>query len=351
MVSEVTSALLLALGMAAGLGGSLSVEPIQSYDSYQSWFVACDNTLSCVAKGFDDGSGGAEIRIERHAGAAGALVASISSIEKFAPSDIRIDGMPAGLTGAAWEYTSSSDGSSITSSDFAAVRALIRKLRNATQVTMGGEQAVPLAGFSAAMLRLDDRQGRIDGVTALINSGSRPASAVPVAPPLPRIANHPIQARFKAGEEMRLIALVRSDQKALFTKEECQDTQQKPEAFALDPAQALVLVPCIMGAYQGSSLAFIARRGSGRAQRLIAPMPYLGNDRDRANADYFTEGSFDRASGTLSMAAKGRGLADCGVSASWIWDGKAFRLSAMSVQQACGGSEPGDWPVLFRSTQ
>ncbi|WP_170842055.1 DUF1176 domain-containing protein [Sphingomonas gellani] len=346
-----TSAVLLAFGMTAGLSGSLSVEPIQSYDSYQSWFVACDNTLTCVAKGFDDGSGGAEIRIERHAGADGELVASISSNERFTPSDIRIDGKPAGLGGAAWEYTSSSDGSSITSSDFTAIRALIRKLRNATHVTMGSEEAIPLAGFSAAMLRLEDRQGRIDGVTALLKSGSRPASSVPAAPPLPHIPSHPINARFRPGEETKLIALVRADQKALFAKEECQDTQQTPEAFALDQAQALVLVPCIMGAYQGSSLAFIARRGSGRAQRLIAPMPYLGNDRDRANADYFTEGSFDPATGTLSMAAKGRGLADCGVAASWIWNGKAFNLSAMSLQQTCGGSEPGDWPVLFRSTQ
>lgn len=346
-----TSAALLAFGMTLGLSGSLNAEPIQSYDSYQSWFVACDNTLTCVAKGFDDASGGAEIRIERHAGPDGELVASISSIEKFVPSDIRIDGTPAGLEGAAWEYTSSSDGSSVTSSDHAAIRRLIRKLRNATRVTMGSEEAVPLAGFSAAMLRLDDRQGRIDGVTALLKSGSRPASSVPIAPPLPHITSHPINARLRSGEETKLIALVRADQKALFAREECQDTQQTPEAFALDQAQALVLIPCIMGAYQGSSLAFIARRGSGRAQRLIAPMPYLGNDRDRAHADYFTEGSFDPASGTLSMAAKGRGLADCGVSASWIWNGKAFELSAMSLQQTCGGSEPGDWPVLFRSTQ
>jgi len=350
MVSKRTKASVLALLVNAGSAASQHAEPIQSYDSYQSWFVVCDNTLSCVAKGFDDTSGGAEIRIEREAGASGALVASISSVASFVPHDIKIDGAPAGLHGAEWKYTSSQGGSSLTTNDFATVRTLVQQLRNASKVTMG-EATVPLNGFSAAVLRLDDRQGRIGGETALLKTGLKAASDVPAAPLLPHIPSHPIPERLTPGEEEQLIALVRADQKAVFVKEECGDTPQQPEAYALDEAQALVLIPCIMGAYQGSSLAFIAQRGSGQAQRLIAPTPYLGNDPDRANAAYVTEGSFDAERGMLSMAAKGRGLADCGMLASWIWDGGAFRLSEMSLQQSCGGIEPGDWPALFRSRQ
>lgn len=229
-MSKRTKAAVLALLVNAGSAASQHAEPIQSYDSYQSWFVVCDNTLSRVAKGFDDTSGGAEIRIEREARASGALVASISSVASFVPHDIKIDGAPGGLHGAEWKYTSSQGGSSLRSNDFATVRTLVHQLRDASKVTMG-EATVPLNGFSAAVLRLDDRQGRIGGE----------------------------------------IALVRADQKAVFVKEECGDTQQQPEAYALDQAQALVLIPCIMGAYQGSSLAFIAQRGSGQAQRLIAP--------------------------------------------------------------------------------
>jgi hypothetical protein len=123
----------------------------------------------------------------------------------------------------------------------------------------------------------------------------------------------------------------------------------KAEAHALDANQALVFIPCLMGAYQDSSLAFIASRQGNGAQRLIAPTPYAGNDADRSGADFFTEGSFDPKSGTLSMAAKGRGLADCGMSASWIWSGTSFRLSEMTLQKSCGGIAPGDWPTLFRT--
>jgi hypothetical protein len=201
------------------------------------------------------------------------------------------------------------------------------------------------------VLRLDARQGRVGGVTALMKTGPASAASVPAPPPLPKIAHHPITATLKVGEESRLIAMVRGNQRALFAKEDCdaKPIAMEAEAHALDAHRALVLIPCIMGAYQGSSLAFIAARSGNSAQRLIAPTPYLGKDADDSGVDYFTESSFLPKTGELSMAAKGRGIADCGISASWIWNGEEFRLSEMTLQKSCGGIEPGDWPTLFRS--
>jgi hypothetical protein len=43
--------------------------PIQSYDTYKSWFVACDNTLHCVARGFGE-TDEAKAEIARDAGPA-----------------------------------------------------------------------------------------------------------------------------------------------------------------------------------------------------------------------------------------------------------------------------------------
>ena len=109
------------------------------------------------------------------------------------------------------------------------------------------------------------------------------------------------------------------------------------EAFALDAKRALVFIPCLLGAYQGSSLAFVTPRAGGRSHRVVAPTPYLGNGPDSTSADIFTEGDFDPKTGTMSMFAKGRGLADCGMSVDWIWDGNAFQLADLALQQACGG--------------
>lgn len=104
-----------------------------------------------------------------------------------------------------------------------------------------------------------------------------------------------------------------------------------------------------MGAYQGSSVAFIAQRSGSAQRRVVAPTPYFGASPDDATTDLFTEADFDPKTGTLTMFANGRGLADCGMSANWIWDGNAFRLSEMRLRDACGGMAAGNWPTLFGS--
>ena len=58
---------------------------------------------------------------------------------------------------------------------------------------------------------------------------------------------------------------------------------------------------------------------------------------------------FDPATGILSTTSKGRGLADCGSSESWVWSRGAFRITALNYQDLCGGTAPGDWPPLVRT--
>ena len=124
-----------------------------------------------------------------------------------------------------------------------------------------------------------------------------------------------------------------------------------PEAHALDGQRALVLLPCLMGPYQGSSLAFVVSRSSGVARQLVLSTPYLGRPTDDRRMSDFTNADFDLKTDMLSMSAKGRGLADCGFSASWIWNGTEFRLSGLAFQDVCGGVNAGEWPTLFRSIQ
>ena len=63
----------------------------------------------------------------------------------------------------------------------------------------------------------------------------------------------------------------------------------------------------------------------------------------------WTEGRYNPDTGVFSMSAKGRGFADCGFSASWIWSAGVFRLSSMNAQPLYGGAQPGDWPALYRT--
>lgn len=328
-------------------------EPIQSYDTYKSWFVACDNGLSCVAKGYAEAAKRAEMNIERAAGPEGAISAKISAENKFNLGDVRLDGKAVELNPQDWKLDGSDGEFSLSTDRLPAIRALVAQLRNGSKLALADGAEVPLEGFAAALVRLDERQGRLGGVTALAKLGAAPASRVPQPPALPHIPNRPITVSLTPDEAQRLITAVREGQQAIMKKEDCEPevTAMKPEAYALDGERALVFIPCIMGAYQGSSVAFLAQRSNGAAEHLIAPLAYSGNSADHSGVDMFTEGDFDPKTGMLSMAARGRGLADCGTSASWIWDGKAFQLTSHYLQIACGGLSPGDWPTLFRSIQ
>ncbi|MDF0490027.1 DUF1176 domain-containing protein [Sphingomonas sp. H39-1-10] len=351
MRSRYLVALLLAISTTARAAPPPVVVP--SYDSYQSWFVACDNVLRCVAKGVSEAYAGAEIDIERDGGPQGKLSLAISADQPFAIGDIAIDGKAAALSGSDWSVESADGVTTAASNALPAIRRLVAKLRNGSKLTLGGKSEVSLDGLAAAVLRFDERQHRIGGVTAIAKPGPLPASRVPASPPLPRVPYRRITATLKAGESARLIAATRTDQKAVFKQEDCQTdlTNMEPEAHALSENQALVFIPCIMGAYQSSSLAFIVPRAGGPAKRLVLPRPYRGNDPQRSGTTYFTNVDFDPKRGMLSTSAKGRALADCGMTASWIWNGGAFVIASMQLQQTCGGVEAGDWPTIFRSAQ
>ena len=60
---------------------------------------------------------------------------------------------------------------------------------------------------------------------------------------------------------------------------------------------------------------------------------------------------FDAPSQTLSAFAKGRGIADCGATEAWVWDGKGFQIAREQPMPECRGVPPNDWPSLFVSRQ
>ena len=329
--------------------------PVQSYDTYKSWFVVCDNTVYCEAKGFDQEEGGrAQLSITRAAGPRGKLHAAITAENAFGAGDIRLDGRTLRLP-AGWHRADPAvDGTGFATDSVAALRNFVRQIRNGQALILPGDSVrIPLDGLTAALLRMDDRQGRAGGETAVLDAGPVPAAKVPAAPLPPRIPSHPITASLGKQEAAVLIAETRRSGAGVLRGQQC-DTDvgsMEPAAYALDHRRALVLIPCVMGAYQGSFIGFVTDRSGSDVHELKLSVPYQGDhDPDHGATTLLTEGEFDPATGMLSMSDRGRGLADCGLAARWVWDGERFRLAFLSAQHRCGG-EPGDWPVLFRSIQ
>ena len=335
--------------LPASVRAAASAAPF--YAEYKSWLVACDNTGGCTARAFAlDGGPTTDITITRAAGPDGAVTAAIRGENAFDAGSLTLDGKPLAL-GEEWQRTSSDGETSLTTQSLGPLRALVQQIRDGSVLGLGGGMTIPLDGVSAALLRLDAAQGRVGTVTALLDPGSKPAATVPPASPMPVIAPHPITATLGTGEAAKLIAAAQSASAARMTKEECdaQPGEIEPAAFALSDRMSLVLLPCLMGAYQGSSLGVLVDRTTAAVSKLALPLAFQGNPAPDDPTDMLTEPDFEAETGTLSLFAKGRGIGDCGLTASWIWDGQAFQLSALNYQDACGGVEPGDWPSLFRS--
>ena len=301
------------------------------YREFGAWALGCDNTGACVAKWIpaapdDPQSPEVGLRIARGGGRGGTTVVSLTGPPGLDPAGLRIDGRAAPQVGG-WRRRPHDTGWEL---EGAPARAFIQALRGRRALKLSAKAdapQIPLAGLVAAMSAAD----------AISQRGASAAPPVPIAP---RSA-----AAFEPADTSQLAARVRRRQAGLLRARGCAtDLQDGERAYALGRGEAIVLLPCRAGPYQTAFLAFRAR-GAGRIDLLRLAAPTL---RINAEAGEYADPDFDPASATLSEAVRGRALGDCGYSADWTFDGRAFRLTRFARQDRCGGP-PGDWLVLFRS--
>lgn len=321
------------------------------YQTFNDWVVACDNTGRCEASGASEGAAGM-LTLVREAGATGAISLSLDIPVAVDKKRLRADKKPLQGDWSTWRAEAADGSYTLGTVDFNAIADVLGQVRHATRLGFGPneEDTVSLSGLSAALLLIDERQGRLDTPTALLRRGNKPSSNVPDAEPLPEIRAAALPKRvLDAAAQKSLITQVRQSQRALLKSEDCnmERGNASDTAAALDEQHALVLVECWLGAYQSSSLVFkVPFDQPKQAKRLVLDVP-LGNKTIGATRDMVTMGDFE--GGVLTHAAKGRGIADCGESASWVWNGQAFVLTELSFMDSCRGGEPGLWPTVWRS--
>jgi hypothetical protein len=199
--------------------------------------------------------------------------------------------------------------------------------------------------MSAALLLVDDVQGRIGTRGALLRRGDRPDSAVPLAPALPVLHRPRLASPLADSEATRLAAAVRRARASVLADREC-ERSAGDAAFALTGNDALVLLSCTAGAYQEGSLVFRVPREAPR-QAMLVNLPMLPGEQAESLI-WFAD--YDPASGELVHHMKGRGLGDCGDAARWLFDGNTFHLLQVRRMPRCGGLSPDDWPTLWRAT-
>ena len=337
MMKPIIAALLAATAAAAAATapGAPGAEKL-----FGNWAVACDNVKRCEATALMPESWGGDeapgLYVTREAGPAGAVTIAISPVaETPGLIDILIDRrlMGSGVM---------RDGSVHLTG--ATAEGMARAMANGRVLTLRSHRKIiatlSLSGASAALRYFDAEQGRAGGLTALVAKGPKSAAAVPGAMAVPKVP------AIRPGKG-KAASFTAAELDSLRTQSGC-DTYfvsdwMEPQFHRLDGHTTLLLIPCVAGAYQASYAAYVATGGK------IAPAPFDfppgGGLTEKAPT--LTEPEWDAEKGVLDAHAKGRGLGDCGVSQSWVWDGKRFRMTDFTALNPCRLS--GSWLTRYRA--
>jgi hypothetical protein len=335
-ISRCCIAAALALNAGTAVAGA-------AHFSFQDWEVACDNTRRCEAVGFQADDGEAlpvALALARAAGPSGKvtakLIAGSGEPEKIGPLIFH-----AGRLTLRWLTNEAELTPDQTARLVAALPGMLEA--DVADVTDGkATWHLSLAGMKAALLKMDDLQGRVGTVTALVKPGPKPASGVLPALPAP-VLNRQATPPAREEDAALLPAIL-----AKLPKGGCEfprDLGGEPidDVRRLSATQLLVLVECSRSAYQSEYVAWVVADKTPYAARS-APLAGGGEVSAIMNA------SFDNSE--LSSYAKGRGIYDCGEQRSWVWTADGFQLAMAASSQSCRGMPGGysltEWRTLVK---
>ena len=327
------------------------------YRTFKDWTVACDNTRSCTAVGMrENEADGLVAVIRRDAGPNGAASLVLTGPDIDGDSRLLLDKQELDLDPRHWRWEepkNEDERGRRVARDAATVTGFLRDLRNGHRVAIADFESdtpakglvdLSLDGLSAALLLIDDVQGRVGTQGAWGRPGGKANATVPAAPAIPVLRRGPAPKPLSERDAAKLAAAVRKAKAGDLEDAGC-DAPANDEAAALTDTEALVLLECESAAYQEGSLVFrVPRDAPAKAQRLrFATTP------GEAPLEELWLAGYDAGSGELAHHGKGRGLGDCGDDVRWQFDGTAFHLLDDREMRRCGGLAFDDWPVLWRA--
>lgn len=331
--------------------------------TFRDWYASCDNGNACFAYTGTDAGGWLLVRQDAGPDAAAEIIVGLPSFsDEAAGRDLGLS-----LDGEQQTLIQSRDETSSHFVPATDVQTTLARLASARALTLAAGAdaiALPTAGASAALLWIDERQGRLNTTTALIRRGDRPASAVPPAAVLPRVvAAATIDQREFAragdpgeqGAEADLTLPVAIE--ALPEVKQCRtDTafnaylQKAVIAARLTPDTELWGVPCDAGAYNAMYDFYLSGPGGTNPRKADFPS---WEPRERTEGDIAGDGLvnpvFDAGTNTLRHFPRARGIGDCGTIQNWVWTGDAFVLTRETFMGECWGMPSSLWPTAWRT--
>ncbi|WP_312145772.1 DUF1176 domain-containing protein [Brevundimonas sp.] len=333
-------------GDSAALETASATSPAYSADAatpvrpetrkFRDWLAVCDNGNACSAFGPAASSGG-WIRVTLDAGPAARPQVHAGLVDRAAGPE----GLTLSVDGQRFALTMESDSVGRIQDP---TPGLIDALAKGRRLSLGDDVALSPSGAAAALLWIDERQGRLGTAGALVRRGATPASSVPAAPALPRVVSALAVAQTNLPSRTLPAAFeARADVKQCRADTAYSPTfQSNVTVDRLAADQELWGVPCFSGAYNFGLRYFVTEPNGANPQPVRFPT-------SREPADEVVNGEYDPTSRTLTAFNKGRGVGDCGIASVWAWTGRDFALVSESEMRECWGVPADLWPSTWRS--
>lgn len=321
---------------------------------HQDWELACDNTRTCRAAGYqsDEDTHPVTVLLTRQAGPAQHVTAEVklgrmtdapevtALPEKFQLA-LQIDAQSLG------DVSFGEQAALMAMLEPTQTHALLAALRRDSQIVLrrnGAEWRLSSHGAAAVLLKMDEFQGRIGTVGALVRQGQRDEKLVKQPLPVPVIHSVPFakaqasDAGFATRHAAALYQAVRStplgDNCPILA--DSQATPDQLEVQRLSAAKLLLSTPCWSGAYNFGSGYWVINATPPFRPQLVT-----------------TDGNgTSSGDGSIYSNSKGRGIGDCWSYAEWHWTGQRFVPTSRGTNGMCKLIEPGGaWEMPTLTTK
>lgn len=320
--------------------------------SHHDWTLACDNTRTCRAAGYQNEEAADQLPVSvlltRHGGPDQPITANVmlgQYEESVLPAKLQmqVDGRDQGPV----DYATGAGTATLSPAQVKAVLASVSGPGAGRVVFTGDDQqqwTLSARGASAVLLKMDEFQGRLGTPGAVMRKGKRAESSVPAALPMPVVvlaklaAARPTDAALAGSEALRaaLVAVTPADDCAALQPDQTvlmDETAVPLRIQRLSADKLLVSAICWRGAYN---------EGSGY---------WLVNDKAPYQPQLVTHFGTDDNGRSISGSHKGRGLGDCWSMNSWGWDGRRFVATSATTTGLCRlVAAGGAWDLPTRVT-
>ena len=318
---------------------------------HNDWEIACDNTYTCRAAGYqgDEDDLAISVLLTRRAGANQSVEGKVM-LGSYSDDDPLSD-MPK-IFKLTMTINGKKDGAVlidknnlVTDLSPTQVTDLITSLRHSSTITFSsGEHVWTLSdrGAAAVLLKMDEYQGRIGTTGALIRNGNKSEDSVFKSVPVPVIVSPSFPKIRPSDKKIVTTEALLNELKATVGSQgedsDCLGLQEGDVhvelAERLSDKKLLVSAQCWLAAYND---------GSGY---------WIINDVPPYDPELVTSSATDYGSGIITSTQKGRGLGDCWSTEGWTWDGKQFVHSESSTTGMCKLVAPGGaWTLPTIVTQ